>query len=68
MDSEEELEVSSAAADAETEEPMEEPDKEGGDSDDFIPGFATVEDFCKVWVVQHRHSCVYGSSICTCPT
>ena len=48
MDSEGELEVSSVAVDAAVEQPVEESDEEGGDGDEFIPGFATVEDFCKV--------------------
>lgn len=51
MDSECELEISSAAENAETEETTEEMDEEGGESDEFISGFATVEDFCKVGVL-----------------
>lgn len=47
MDSEGELEVSNVA-DAAAEQPVEESDEEGGDGDEFISGFATVEDFCKV--------------------
>ena len=51
MDSESELEISSAAENADTEETVEETDEEGGESDEFIPGFATMEDFCKVGVL-----------------
>lgn len=51
MDSECELEMSSAAENAETEDTVEEIDEEGAESDEFIPGFATVEDFCKVGVL-----------------
>ena len=48
MDPEREFKASSVAADSKEEELVQISDEEGEDDDEFIPGFATVEDFCKV--------------------